>query len=248
MHVIVCITQVPDPQAPAGSFYIPEGSLEPNWSPPAQQLVSTFDLHAVEAAACIKEHTGATVTVLSVGPPDVEVGLRRALAGGCDRAIRIEPLEAAGHDRLALAETLVAAVRRLAPVDLVLCGRMAAGWDMGHVPAILAELLDVPIVSPVIALETGEGGSFTVGRLTDDGYEVLGASPPLVLAVSNELNEPRYPTMRAVIDAQRTAVESWTLADLCERDLGHACEFVDADDPEAAGIALADLLRGRVLV
>ena len=55
MHIVVCIKQVPDPQAPAGSFYVDEAANEPRWSPPAENLISTFDLHALEAAAQIKD-------------------------------------------------------------------------------------------------------------------------------------------------------------------------------------------------
>ena len=100
MHIVVCIKQVPDPQAPAGSFYVDEAANEPRWSPPAENLISTFDLHALEAAAQIKDEHGATVTVISLGPPDVEVALRRALAAvalGRDLAPVAQPGSAAGR-------------------------------------------------------------------------------------------------------------------------------------------------------
>jgi electron transfer flavoprotein alpha/beta subunit len=68
MRIAVCLEQVPDPQAPAGSFYVDEAANEPRWSPPAQELISTFDLHAIEAAAQIRETAGGHVTILTLGP------------------------------------------------------------------------------------------------------------------------------------------------------------------------------------
>ncbi|MCC7366270.1 MAG: electron transfer flavoprotein subunit beta/FixA family protein [Dehalococcoidia bacterium] len=260
MHIVVCVCQVPDPQAPAGSFYVDEAAMEPRWSPAAQPLLSTFDLHAVEAAACLKEAHGATVTALTVAGPEAEPGLRRALAAGCDQAVRVAPPAGAGHDRLAIAHSLAAAIRTLPPADLVLCGRIAAGWDMGHVPAMLAEVLGFPYASPVTAIEArDDGASVELRRLTVDGYEVVHADLPLVAAVSNEINEPRYPTMRSVLDAQRatiTVADGAVAADataarltaLRPRDLSAECELIDGETAEDRGMALAAVMHERGFV
>jgi electron transfer flavoprotein beta subunit len=262
MHIVVCIKQVPDPQAPAGSFYVDEAANEPRWSPPAENLISTFDLHALEAAAQIKDEHGATVTVISLGSPDVEVALRRALAAGGDAAIRLDTDAAPDGDRLAVARALAAAVRKLGPVDLVLAGRIAVDWDMGHVPMMLSELLGVASATPVVGLVPGDG-RIVVKRLTDDGHQVIELPLPCLLAVSNEINEPRYPTMRSVLDAQRKPVATWTATDLgledvngpgvsmvrlIGRDLSRACELVEGSTQEEAGELLADLLEARGLV
>jgi len=262
MRIAVCIKQVPDPQAPAGSFYVDEAANEPRWSPPAQDLISTFDLHAIEAAAQIRETAGGYVTILTLGPPSAEVALRRALAGGGDEAVRVDEALAPGGDRFAVATVLAAAIRRLGGVDLVLCGRIAADWDMGHVPGMLAQLLGMPAITPARAIRvTGEG--VVVERVTVDGYEVVEARLPCLVAVSNEANEPRYPTMRTVIEAQRKPVETWTadvlgavashapavrLARLAGRDLSRACEFVEGSSAADAGSALASLLHEKGLV
>jgi electron transfer flavoprotein beta subunit len=256
VHVAVCIKQVPDPQAPAGSFYVDAAANAPRWSPPVQEQISTFDVHAIEAAAQLRQPAGARVTVLSLGGPAVEAGLRRALAMGCDEAVRLSPGDDLIEDRLEVAGWLAAAIRRLEDVDLVLCGRIAADWDMGHVPPMLAELLGFAVVTPVIALEARER-VLRVRRLTDEGYEVLDVTLPAVLAVSNEVNEPGYPTMRAVLAAQRAAIRTWEASDLgvpgaghgaarlkrlAARDLTRECQFVDGE-PEDAGRLLADVLR-----
>ncbi|MCC6382308.1 MAG: electron transfer flavoprotein subunit beta/FixA family protein [Dehalococcoidia bacterium] len=263
MHVVVCIKQVPDPQAPAGSFYVDEATNEPRWSPPAQDQISTFDLHAIEAAAQLRQAHGGRVTVVSLGDAEVEVGLRRALAGGCDAALRLDGPAGSSADRSETARWLAAAIARLAPVDLVLCGRLAADWDMGHVPAMLGELLGMAVVTPVVGLEY-DGACFRARRLTDEGQEVLEVDLPAVLAVSNELNEPGYPTMRAVLQAQKVPVTTWTARDLgldepadraaarllrlLPRDLTRECEFIEADTPEDAGLLLADCLRAQGLL
>lgn len=257
MHIVVCIKQVPDPQAPTGSFHVDETSGKPAWSPPAENVISTFDLHAVEAAARLREDQGARVTLVSVGPPEVEPALRRALAVGADAAIRIEIDDALGDDRLGVARVLAAAARKLSPVDLILCGRIAADWDAGHVPMMLAELLGFAGATPVLALECHEG-EFVVERLTDIGRETIAVPAPCVLAVSNELNEPGYPTMRAVLAAQRVPLTVWSaeaiglegpfeprvrLQQVYIREPAGACDFVEGDSPEAAGEALAGMLH-----
>jgi electron transfer flavoprotein beta subunit len=260
VHIAVCVKQVPDPQAPAGTFYVDEAANEPRWSPPAQQLISTFDLHAVEAAVQLKEAVGGHITVLSLGDPSADVALRRALAAGCDDAVRIEPGAAPGGDRLAVARALAAAIVEPGDVAAVFCGRLAADWDMGHVAPMLAELLGFAMVTPVIGVAAGEEG-LRVRKLTDEGHQVLDVPLPAVLAVSNELNEPRYPTMRSVLDAQRKAVRVIdarpgvpsaeplvSLRRLKGLDLTRACEFVEGETVEEAGALLAGLLVDRGLV
>lgn len=262
MHIVVCIKQVPDPQAPEGTFYVDEAANEPRWSPPAEAVISTFDLHALEAAARLRDETGARVTVLSLGPPEVEPLLRRALAGGADDALRVEAEAGDDHDRLATAGALAAAVRHLGEADLVICGRLAADWDMGHVPMMLAELLGFAAATPVVGIEAHDG-YLTVERLTDDGREVAEVPLPCLLAVSNELNEPRYPTLRSVLDAQRKAVTVLGAGDLglppasggrvrlhrlLGRDLTRECNILAAETPEEGAAQLADLLTTTVLV
>ena len=266
MHIAVCIKQIPDPQAPAASFNVDGATNTPQWSPPAQKVISTFDLHALEAAVQIKERLGARVTVLSLGGPDVEVAVRRAMAAGADAAVIVEGFSVDENNRVAVSHLLAAAIRRLGDVDLVLCGRIAADWDTGHVPMMMAEVLSVPAITPVKKIEIGDG-SVTAERLTDDGYEVIELPLPCIMAVSNELNEPRLPTIRGILDSHRKPVETWTLEDLgvqpaevlaagsrvklrrlYEPDLTRACEFVEADSPEEAGQLLAQLLSDQGLV
>ena len=263
MRIAVCIKQVPDPQAPEGSFYVDEATNEPCWSPPAESVISTFDLHAVEAAVQLKEQHGGHVVVLSLGPPDAERALRRALAAGADEAARIEADAAPDGNRMAVAAALAAAIRKVGDIDLVLCGRIAADWDMGHVPMMLAEMLDIPGASPVLGLNRASDRVLVAERLADDGHEIAELDLPCLLAVSNELNDPRYPTMRATIEAQRKPLPTWgktelemvkqpaaaaTLRRLRGRDLTRPCEFIEGDSVEAAGRALAGLLQDRGLV
>lgn len=266
MHIVVCLKQIPDPQAPAASFSVDEATNTPQWSPPAQKVISTFDLHALEAAVQIKEQMGAKVTVISLGAPNVEVALRRAMAAGADAALMVDGSGVDDNDRFAIAHLLAAAIERLGDVDLVLCGRIAADWDMGHVPMMLAELLNIPAVAPVKKVEVLDG-RVQVQRLTDDGYEVMELPTPCVLAVSNELNEPRLPTIRGILDSHRKPVQVWTVRDLgvppweggtaglrvrlrrlYEPDYTRACEFVEADSPEEAGQQLARVLSHQNLV
>jgi len=131
---------------------------------------------------------------------------------------------------------------------------------------MLAELLNIPVVIPVKKIEVLNGG-VRVERLTDEGYEVMELPTPCVLAASNELNEPRLPTIRGILDSHRKPVPVWTAQDLgvlplagwtagtrvrlrrlYEPDLTRACQFVEADSPEEAGQLLAQVLSHQNLV
>ncbi len=99
------------------------------------------------------------------------------------------------------------------PFDLILGGRQASDWDQSHVIIGLAEVLDLPLVSLIQKLEVNED-LVTVQRVISDGYQVISARCPLVLTVTNELGEPRYPNLRGIMQASRKHAEIFTLDDI----------------------------------
>jgi electron transfer flavoprotein beta subunit len=266
MNIVVCIKQVPDPEIPTSQFKVDEQARRVVPPEGVQPVISTFDLHAIEAAIQLKEQHGGTVTVVSLGSASVRDALKRAIAMGCDAAVQLEDAAFDGGDSYATAVALAAAIRKIGEYDLVLVGRQAADWDSGQVPSALAELLEVPGAVPVQKIEARDGGLY-VERVTEDGYQPIEMSMPAVLGISNEINQPRYPTLKGIMASGKAAIPVWSAADLglAPDQVGERgqrvvlkrlyvpvresrCEFIEADSPQEAGEKLAARLREARLI
>ncbi|MDQ4099368.1 MAG: electron transfer flavoprotein subunit beta/FixA family protein [Chloroflexota bacterium] len=202
MQIVVLIKQVPDMNA----VKIDRTSGKPVLGD--QKVVSSFDEYAVEAALQLKEQRGGEVTVVSAGGPSVKDAITRALAMGADKAVQITLPERDDVDTLALASILADEVRKLAP-DVVLVGQNSDDSHTGHIGPQLAELLGMPHLSSVTRVE-GEDGAFRVQRDTEDGKQVVAASPPVLLMAMTGLNEPRLPSIKGMMAAKRKPVEQVT--------------------------------------
>src|SRR5512146_962252 len=138
MKIVVCVKQVPDTEtrikiAPSGDS-IAEGDV--NW------IVSPYDEYALEEALRLREAKGGEVVLVTVGPERAAPALRSGLAMGADSAVHVKDRSLNDADPSAVATSLAAAIRTLAPFDLVLTGQQGVGADNSQVPAILAERLD----------------------------------------------------------------------------------------------------------
>ncbi len=232
-----------------------------------KMVVNPFDEYAIEEALQIKEKLGeGSVTVVTVGDADSTQALRTALAMGADAAVRVKLEDAPGSDSFAIA-SLLAALIKDRPCDLVLCGKLAVGGDNCQVPAMLAALLGWPLVTVVDKLEWS-GGSFTAQRQIEGMGEIVKASLPAVVSAEKGLNEPRYPSLKGIMAAKRTQIDEVAPADLgvdaaILGEAGAALELVAiempaergegitveaGDDPEAAARQLADWLKNHAKV
>ncbi len=266
MDIVVCIKQVPDPEIPTSQFKVDEAARTVVPPPGVAPVISTFDLHAIEAAVQLKEQHGGKVTVISLGAAAVRDALKRAIAMGCDAAVQLEDPAFEGGDSFATATALAAAIRKLGSYDLVLTGRQASDWDSGQVPSALAELLGVAGAVPVQKVEVRDGGLY-VERVTEDGYQPITMPIPSVLGISNEINQPRYPTLKGIMASGKVPIPVWSAADLglSPDQVGErgrrillerlyvpvqesTCEFIEADTPQEAGEKLAQRLREARLI
>lgn len=164
--------------------------------------LSDIDRNAVEAAVRIKEELGGTVTLALVvtGPFD-ETILKEALAMGADRAIIVDGEEVKGHNPYRTALAIIKSLERskIKP-DLVLCGEGSSDQYSCALPAMMAELLSIPIATFVGRMEVG-GDRLRVERYLEGGYEVLELPLPAVVSVTSEINEPRIPTVLQIMKA-----------------------------------------------
>lgn len=213
-HIVCCVKQVPDPEAPASQFKVDEAAKKVLEVPGIQPVPSQFDTIGVEAALRIKDNVAdTTITILTLGPDAYRDTVKHCLAMGADEGVHINDPALNGADHWATAEILVAAIKKLEPADLVICGRQAVDWDMGVVGSTLAEILGVPVVTLAKDVKM-EGGKVTVERMLMDGVETMEAPVPCVITVSNELGEPRYPQLRQIMAAARKDVKVMTASDL----------------------------------
>ena len=207
MKIAVCVKQVP------------EGAT-PRLDPASKRLdrsgegaLNSFDAHAVEEALRVKEASGdGEVVLVSMGPEKAIDALRKGLAMGADRALLVTDEAAAGSDLVATSRVLARALERES-ADLVLFGQQAGDSEGAVLWAAVAERLRRPMISQVAELTVADG-SLTGRRQTEFGYDVIRAPLPAVVAVSDAVNEPRYPSLKGIMGAKKKPQERLTLADL----------------------------------
>ncbi len=173
-----------------------------------------YDANALEEALRLREKHGGRVTAVGLGDDSSRESLKRAVAMGADSVVLLSDQDWLHADSAGVALALAAAIRKIGHFDLILCGRQASDTDGGQVLHWIAELLDLPAVSPVAKIEEVDGHSLIVHRLIEDGYQRLRADLPALLGISSEINEPRYPPPRGVMKAERLRIPAWNPSDL----------------------------------
>ena len=176
-------------------------------------MTNPGDLHAIEAALCVRDALGGTVTALSMGPETCEVQLKEALSMGANTAVRITDAKLAGADTLVTAKALAAAVRKLGGADLVLCGTVSIDGATGQTGAKLAALLDARYLDGAVELKP-EADALTIRRKAGDGYEVWKAGYPLVCSVAEDANKPRMATMKGRLAAKKAVIQAFSAEEL----------------------------------
>jgi electron transfer flavoprotein beta subunit len=181
------------------------------------QVLNSYDSHAMEAALQLKEAGGdaadAAITAFCMGPEGAARTLQKALALGADDAVLVTDPALEGSDILATARALAAAIAKQGPFDLVLLGQQASDSDCWALPGVLAELLEAPVATQASKLELS-GGSASLERQTELGYEKLTLSLPAVVSVSDAINTPRYPALKAIMAAKKKPTTTLSVADL----------------------------------
>jgi electron transfer flavoprotein beta subunit len=205
MKIAVCVKHVPE-----GHARLDPGSKRLDRS--GEGALNHFDANAVEEALRLKGDGEGEVVVLSMGPERAADSLRKALAMGADRAVLVTDEAAAGGDLIATSKVLAAALEREG-ADLVLFGQQAEDADGAVLWAAVAERLRRPVVSQAAEV-TVDGGGLRVKRQTEFGYDVIEAPLPAVLAVSDAINEPRYPSLKGIMGAKKKPFDTLSLADL----------------------------------
>lgn len=207
MKVVVCVKQIPDPATP---YRLEEGT---NWLVrPSEQVLDDTDRYGVEMGLQLAQANEGSVTLVSMGPAGNAQGIRQALAMGADKAVLVEDDGLRGSDALTTARVLAEVVKREG-FDLVIAGTESTDGYAGVVPQMLAELLNAPALTYATSVET-DGSAVTIHRQTLEGYDVVSADLPALVAVTAGVVEPRYPTFKGIMDAKKKPVDSLSMSDL----------------------------------
>ncbi len=211
MNIVVCVKYVPD--ATADQRFEEDKTVDRD---AVDGLLSELDEYAVEQALQLKETRAdeeVTVTALCVGPEKAVDAVRKALQMGADQGVHVVDDAIAGSDAVATSLVLAKAVEKAGPADVVLCGMASTDGAMGVVPAMLAERLGVPQVTLASVVET-QGDQVRIKRDGDTATEVIGATLPIVLSVTDQTGEARYPSFKGIMAAKKKPLETYSLADL----------------------------------
>ncbi|MBI2862913.1 MAG: electron transfer flavoprotein subunit beta/FixA family protein [Chloroflexi bacterium] len=254
MNIIVCVKQVPDT---AAVKKIDEGTMRLTRTA-VENVLNPYDEYAVEEGLQLAEkNPESTVTLVSVGPPNAQEAMRKALAMGADRGVILSDEAMAGSDTLATAKGLAALIKTQ-PFDLVLTAHLSTDATTGQVPGMVAGLLGIPQLTYAKKVLL-ENGVVTIHRATDEGYEVVSAKLPALVSVIKGANEPRYPSLKGIMSARRKEVVEYKVSQLglspeevgpnsqakvlrlSYPEIRRACEVIKADGK--GGVLLAEYLE-----
>ena len=218
MNIVVCVKYVPD--ATADRQFESDNTVD---RVGVDGLLSELDEYAVEQALQIKEKRAAgdaaeevVVTALCVGPEKATDAVRKALQMGADKGVLVSDEAIAGSDYVATSLVLAKAIEKIgaeSAVDLVVCGMASTDASGSVIPAMLAERLNLPQVTFASVIET-QGDQVRIKRDSDTATEVIGGTMPLVLSVTDQSGEARYPSFKGIMAAKKKPMETYSLGDL----------------------------------
>jgi electron transfer flavoprotein beta subunit len=265
MNIIVCVKQVIDPEAPPASFKIDPATnkAEMRGAPP---VIDPYGEYAVEASLKLKEAKGGKVTVLSLGSGLMREVVKKPLAMGADSLILLEDEAYIGGDSWSTASALATAIKKIGLFDIIFCGREASDTNAAQTGPAVAQILGIPCVTLARKIEIIDTKA-RIERVTSIGYEVIETPLPVVVSVSNEIGQVRYPTIKGIMAAKKIEPVVWKPADLGMdiSSLGTSgrrakvrrlfqpvhegkCEFAAGETPEEIAANLALKLREAKII
>ncbi len=208
MRFMVCLKPVPEP----GTVKV-DPKTHTLRRESATLILNPADRYALEAAVELKEKVGAEVTAVMMGPPNAIPLLKEAYACGADNIYLLSDRAFAGSDTLATSYVLSLAVQKLGPFDLIFCGKVSIDGETAQVGPELAAWLNWPSVIWVKDIRPAQNG-FEVVRLTDEGEEELEVRPPALFTIEPEINDPRPPSIKRLLEMLTREVPTLTAEDL----------------------------------
>ncbi len=261
MNIVVCVKYVPD--ATADRHFESDSTVDREG---VDGLLSELDEYPVEQALRIKEQQDdeVQVTVLTVGPDDASDAIRKALQMGADKGVHVSDEAIAGSDSIGTSLVLAEAIKKLEH-DLVMCGMASTDGSMGVLPAMLAERLGLPALTLASEVEY-DAGRVRIRRDGDTATQTVEGTTPVLVSVTDQSGEARYPSFKGIMAAKKKPVETWTLSDIgvSEDQVGLSTAWsqvmateprpprtqgeVVADEDGSGATKLADFLASRKFI
>lgn len=234
MNIVVCVKQVPD----TNDVKI-DKKTNTLMRQGVKSIINPYDMNAIETALCLRKEFGGKVTVISMGPSQVEESLKEAISLGVDEVVLLSDRAFAGADTLATSYTLAKGIEKIGDVDLILCGKQAIDGDTAQVGPGIAEHLDIPHVTYVEEIMETNNKNITVKRKIENGYEKIRVQLPTLLTVIKEINEPRLPSIRGILRSRQIGdIPVWTVEDL---DLNEDFIGLDGSPTQVVSVSTPDL-------
>ncbi len=244
MKILVCISNVPDTTS---KIAFTDNNTKLN-AAGIQYIIGPYDEYALSRAIELKEALGGTVTVLNVGEADTEPTIRKALAIGADDAVRVNAFPSDSW----FVATQIAEIAKAEKYDLILMGRESIDFNSGLVHGLVAEMLELPSVSPVMKLDIN-GNKAVMTREIEGGKEIVELELPFVAGCQEPIAEWKIPNMRGIMSARTKplkVVEPVNVDDYTQTisfempPAKGACKMIDASEPEK----LLELLKNEAKV
>jgi electron transfer flavoprotein beta subunit len=201
---------------------VPDAAVEKRMDPNSKRLdrsgeknLNPFDTHAIEAAMQIKEGGAVEVdeiVAVTMGPESAFRALHKAVSLGADRSVHLTDESLAGSDVAATGYALAKVLQAESP-DLVLLGQQSDDGECYTIGAIVADHLQMPSLTQVIKIDV-EGGALVCERQAEYGYDTVEVELPAVISVGDAINEPRYPSLKAIMGAKKKQLDTKSAGDV----------------------------------
>ena len=262
MDIIVCVKHVPETAEAEIKIDSAGKTIEKSG---LVFDINEWDDYALEEAVQVKEKIGGTVTAITVGSEDTDSTLRKCLARGADKAVRLTDPKFEGSDGYAIAKILHKTIKDL-PFNMIFTGAQAGDDGYAIVGPTLAELLGIPHATMVKKIELN-GDIAKVNRELEGGLEeIIEIKLPAVLTIQTGINEPRYVSIMGIRKAMQKEIKVFSLAEvgLSENEVGEAGSWTKIENmyvppvekqaeflkgsPEEVATRIAEILKARGLV
>ena len=210
MKICVLVKEVPDA---AVEKRMDQNTMRLDRS--GEKNLNPFDTHAIEAAMQIKEGGAVQVdeiVAVTMGPESAQRALHKAVSLGADRSVQLTDDTLAGSDVCASGYALGQVLKRESP-DLVLLGQQSDDGECYTMGAVVADHLQMPSLTQVIKIDTQEG-KLRCERQAEYGYDTVEVELPAVISVGDAINEPRYPSLKAIMGAKKKPLEAKSAGDV----------------------------------
>jgi electron transfer flavoprotein beta subunit len=202
---------------------VPDAAVEKRINPSTGRMdrsgeknLNPYDTHAIEAAMQLREggelEGEIEIVAVTMGPPSAERALHKAVSLGADRSLHLTDDALAGSDVAATGYALAKAIEKEQP-DLVLLGQQSDDGECYTIGAVVADHLKMPSLTQVIKIDVKDGG-LRCERQAEYGYDTVQLSLPAVVSVGDAINEPRYPSLKAIMGAKKKPLEKLAAGDV----------------------------------